>query len=194
MGESTADVLRAIAGIIEFDLWKEYKPKIQSCDALDGHDPLDTLWHVVQTDCDNIVEVSCVDALSEEENSLVVCVKAPSEASGTSIRGVSLPPPQGKLKREVNWFNTFCVTPKKDGGGLRLTLALRAELGNALATSLNWMPAPAKRKWFNDDVTNRFEGFLGHIKGSEELTARIEASPRAPFYAQLKQRIEAASS
>merc|ERR1712050_199665 len=115
--ETQADVLRAIAGIIEFDLWAEYKPKIQSCDVLDQHEPLDTLWHVVQTDCDNIVEVSFVDALSEDINSFVVCVKAPPGAEGSSIRGTSLPPPERRLTREVNWSNTFCVTPNKDGPG-----------------------------------------------------------------------------
>jgi len=183
------DILRAVAGLLEYDLWMEFKPKIQSVEALGEWDPVDSLWHKVQTDCDNIDGVALVDALDEEVNAICISVCAPDGAEGSSLRGIALPPPATQ-KRETNWRLAFFFTPNRGAPGFRLTLTSCAELGT-MATVLNWMPAVALRKFLNDDISQRVDGFLGHIRNSVQLTQRMEASdsPSSALYGELRNRI-----
>mmetsp|Transcript_17941 Transcript_17941/g.35036 ORF Transcript_17941/g.35036 Transcript_17941/m.35036 type:complete len:321 (+) Transcript_17941:41-1003(+) len=191
------DTLRAIAGLLEFDLWKEYKPKIVSSEVLGEHDPVETLWRIRQTSSltgsknDNIVGVSFTDALDEPIASLCVCLYAPEGADGSKpLRGMTIPPAEPGWIRETNWRTSFFFSPNSKGNpGSRMRVANCAELTSAMFTMLYWMPPMAKRKFINDYVNKTVQGFLDHVKSCQMLTQRIEESHRSKFYEEVGVRL-----
>jgi len=189
------DTLRALAGMLEFDLWKEYKPKIVSSEVLGEHDPVDTLWRIRQTSSltgsknDNIVGASFIDALDEPVASLCVCLYAPEGADGNApLRGITIPPAEPGCTRETDWRTSFLFSPNRQKPGFRLRVANRVELTGALFTMLYWMPAVAKRKFINDYVSRTVQGFLDHVKSCKMLTQRIAESSRSKFYEEVGTR------
>mmetsp|Transcript_26581 Transcript_26581/g.88121 ORF Transcript_26581/g.88121 Transcript_26581/m.88121 type:complete len:490 (+) Transcript_26581:99-1568(+) len=124
------DALHAFIGLCEFDLQRKYDKQILDVQTLEQVGTGDSLWRIVKQVAvakeDNVLHVSCIDALDEPLGALWVSTYTPvllaasnrNEAtSGSGDRhpveacGVTLPAPQDGSVRLELWKTVYAVTP-----------------------------------------------------------------------------------
>lgn len=203
-------VLRALAGLLESDLCQGYKANVVSAAPLSPQDGADSVWHIRQrgklsgTMEDNIVQVSCVDALDDALGSLWVCMYPPANADRiTSLRGIPVPALEAGSAREPHWRTTFRITPSSGSKKpfpssesrasgketLHVSVSTCSKPSRAQFAALNRMPSFALKKMMSASSRELLTKFSQHCEKCKELENRIENSPRSSFYEHIRRRL-----
>lgn len=186
------DALHAFVGLCEFELCGNYlrgvrgKPKLLHGDT-DG----DSLWHVFKSSAqgkeDNILQVTCVDALDEDLKSLWVSAYVPPEfeerprGAEPRVPDPSLPPPQEGAVRLGYWRSVFAIKPLGvASAGFEMTFALSRRPTSAACVFPNFMEKEVEAFWTN---------FRNHLKSCQELNRREFFSPNAKLYDAVRRRL-----
>jgi len=137
-----ADAFQAFVGLTEWDLCGRFCEGFREAQELQHKAPGDSLWRVLRQapggSEDNILHVSCLDALDEQLGALWVSAYVPEElacpanatseeSSSAELRSVSLPPAKPGAARLGFWRASYAIVPLwRDGpsGAFRLMLAL----------------------------------------------------------------------
>lgn len=178
------DAFQAFVGLCEYDLCPEYLRTVKKAQLLQEDvepSPNDTLWQVHQrwhtSKEDNILQVSCLDALNEPLGALWFSTYTPAEEEVESLeelRGVKLPPTQEGFVRVNFWRTVFAIEPNwTDPPSFKLTMALSRRPSAAAVFFSSVVQREAK------DI---MDGFYKHLRECSDLNGRALFSPRAPFY------------
>lgn len=186
------EILRALAGMCEVDLCSGYKTNVQSANALDDSNPMESVWQIFQNGMlsgkpeDNIVQVSVVDALEEDLGSLWVSVYAVNSEACK----VTMPPCKKGASRFTVGSSTACMRPNKSDGsrGFRMTMSLCTP---AYAT-VKMMPTFVLKGFMRKGAQDMTSKFQKHINECSELEKRIQDSSRADFYKSIKEHLAGA--
>jgi len=178
------DAFQAFVGLCEYDLCPEYLSTVKRATLLHENvepSPNDTVWQVQQRSHtskeDNILQVSCIDALDEPLGALWFSVYTPDEEDVGHIeelRGVKVPPPKEGCVRVRDRRTVFAIYPVwSNPPSFKLTMALSRRPSSAAMFFSSVVQREAK------DIMETFHKFLGKCS---DLNGRALFSPRAPFY------------
>lgn len=173
----TADALKAFVGLCEYDLCMRYSSEIMNVKPLREFG-IDSIWNVRRRAHggkeDNIVQVSCLDALDEPLEALWFCVYTPGKEGLHELNGVRLPPPRDGAVRLGYWRNVFAIKPLwTDPPSFRITLGLHRRTSAAA-----YVFAGVMRR----EVGSVLRNFREFVDTCSDLTWRSLFSRQAPFY------------
>eukprot|EP00929_Paragymnodinium_shiwhaense_P078895 TRINITY_DN40940_c0_g2_i1.p1 TRINITY_DN40940_c0_g2~~TRINITY_DN40940_c0_g2_i1.p1 ORF type:complete len:747 (+),score=150.27 TRINITY_DN40940_c0_g2_i1:96-2336(+) len=185
------DAFQALVALCEFDLFAKHC-NVNAADPLRTR-PNDDLWRVRKTsrqgEEDNIMHVSWLDALDEENPALWFSVYTPDSADSQELCGVQVPPPDTGAMRVGLWRCCYLISPVW-GGSLRKKKA--ASSSGALLPAFKLTLSLCRRTsmaacLFPEEVMRRevgsiFESLTMLLTEESSLDWRALFSWRAPFY------------
>jgi hypothetical protein len=193
------DPIKALAAFLEVDLCKGYKRNVISARCLaEPTKGVDSIWHVRQQGRvsgameDNVLHLSCVDALDEEYASLWVSMYTPAVRDNIAeLDGVRIPFPELGATRERDAYTTVRIVPRGRSAacGFRLIIALYGTPSPAAKAVMAWMPTFAFKRLMRTNAQEQMRLFAEHLAGSVELNRRLEHSARAVFYETVRRHL-----
>eukprot|EP00928_Gymnodinium_smaydae_P015949 TRINITY_DN15937_c0_g1_i3.p1 TRINITY_DN15937_c0_g1~~TRINITY_DN15937_c0_g1_i3.p1 ORF type:complete len:635 (-),score=73.42 TRINITY_DN15937_c0_g1_i3:107-2011(-) len=191
------DALQAFVTLCEYDLCSRY------CADVVGLEPLrerfyDSLWRVRKTgqngNEDNVLHVSCLDALDEPLGALWVCAYTPEDSWKDA--SVSIPDPKEGSVRVGLWRMTFAVEPVWPQSNSNVDVSnVGSESSHAFKLTVSLCRRPTSAACMFPEVVMRREvatvmdRFHAFLKDNNELNWRILFSRRAPFYDEVRRHL-----
>lgn len=202
--------LHAFVALCEYDLFAKHSTGVISATPV-GEFPraCDSLWHVMKTASgrkeDNILQVSCVDALDEPLGALWVSTyvpwdfeddadvssiggRRPSDLGRSELRGTELPTPQEGTVRLDYWRSVFSIKPLWPAPGtwpqepvFQLTMGIRKRPSSAASVFPSFVQREVEAFWRSLDV------YLEDCK--RDLGWRMCFSRRAGLYDAVRKRL-----
>lgn len=188
-----ADVAQVVAAICEVDLQKNYRPNLVSATPFGATSwPISSNWHLLSRGRltggmeDVILQVCGIDALDEAAARGGGCVWVTLRTPEGPEECTEAPLCEPGVMRLTYTSTTLRVEPlgERSSGceGVALTLSIRAKPSPLAAMALSNMPAFVVRKLVRSRAQESIERFRQHAESCKELHARMENSPRTPFY------------
>lgn len=198
------DALQAFVALCEYDLSSAACHDVYAAELVDGVPDRvnDSIWRVRKSAHagteDNILHVSCLDALSDQNNCLWLSAYTVDEARLEELPalGARIPPPEDGAVRVGLWRSVFVVTPMasqaaigSDSGddaahhGFKLTVGICRRPTSAACV----FPGVAVRR----EVGGVMQRFRRYLQDSTELNWRTLFSRKADFYASVRRRLAA---
>lgn len=211
------DTIHVLASLCELDCWFSRKDTKRSSPlhTTEGEEVQradESLWRVVHDENreDNVVEVTCVNALDEEEDPMIWVSSRQVECheAESKVNGVSIKPPQGGYHRVGTEARQYRITQlhehhneSEDQGSVaevtgspsrafRLTVIRNLELSLSARMLYCMMPRCFVLTSMRSDVISFYKDFVENLKRrGAELDEKISKGPRANFYAQVNRSL-----
>lgn len=186
-----SDAFQAFVGLCEYDLCKEYLGTVKTANLLQEdteQSPNDTIWQVIQrwhtNKEDNILQVSCLDALDEPLGALWFSTYTPVEEGLEELRGVKLPPPKEGFVRVNLWRTVFIIEPWWSNASNTPSFKLTMALSRRPSTAALFFPSIVQKE--ARDIMEKFHEYLSKCS---HLNERALFSPRTPFYEYVRRHL-----
>jgi len=174
------DALEAFVGLCEYDLAHVYSADVREVHCLQATDICDTIWHVKKQthwgNEDNIMHLSCIDALDEPIGGLWCSMYTPAEENIHTLNGANLPRTEEGSVRVGFWHCSYIIEPAwTNPPSCKLTFGISRRPSSAAYIFSAVMRREVEK------IVSDFKAFLGKTPGNE-LNWRALFSPMAPFY------------
>jgi len=198
--------LLAFVALCEYDLFAQHTPGVISATPVgQSSRACDSTWHVLRTTSgrkeDNLLQVSCVDALDEPLDALWVSTyvpweledaesssgggRRPSDWGRTELQGATLPKPQeGKVRLDY-WRSVYAIKPMWLDFGtepvFQLTMGIRKRPSSAACVFPSFMQSEVATFW------KAFDKYLDDCK--REIGWRMCFSRNVGLYDSVRRRL-----
>lgn len=219
------DTVQALASLCELDCryTRKYQTRSSPLEPLGGEVVQradESLWRVVNDGGreDNVVEVTCVNALDEEEDPMlwVSSRQVAFDEDSPKINGVGVAPPESGYQRVAAEATQYRITQLHDhhdsdddqgyhrmtspttvaevtgspGRVFRLSVVRHVEPSLGARMLYCVMPRCFVMDSMRQDVVSFFDGFIANLrKRGPVLDEKISNGPRSNFYAQVKRSL-----
>lgn len=201
LNEPDLDIVRSFAAMQERDLQPAFNRGLVSAHPLGDQGAHDSLWRAytisktTNTKGDNVTFTSGVDALDEDDSSMLWTGQYTPTEAAARLHGVEIPAPEeGHARSEYSFVvcSMEPLVPKGRGDrtkGFRMKMLIEMKLPPVVSVVINVLPSWMIRRIARAKVEQGPRDFYEFVSKSPELAERMTKSPRADFYAQIRRHL-----